>query len=200
MSQIRKVTYLLNEEWKELTFNTKYKISNYGRIMNNRGWILKQQVCKKGYKRIRLEGLDGIRKTIRVHRLVAIEFVDNPNKLPQVNHIDGNKKNNHFSNLEWCDNSANQLHANKTGLNKNRINKTLLVSSKPVVHLSASGQILGVYFSARQAEKCTGISYKMISQVCNGNCKTANGTVFEFISIDKEYLIRNVEEKIKSLL
>lgn len=51
-----------------------------------------------------------------VHRLVAMAWIPNPHGLPQVNHIDGNKSNNHASNLEWVDNCANQRHASAHGL------------------------------------------------------------------------------------
>lgn len=51
-----------------------------------------------------------------VHRLVAQAFIPNPNNLPEVNHIDGNRQNNHISNLEWVDSLGNKLHAIRTGL------------------------------------------------------------------------------------
>lgn len=51
-----------------------------------------------------------------VHRLVAMAWIPNPMGLPQVNHIDGNKANNHVSNLEWVDNAENQRHSTRTGL------------------------------------------------------------------------------------
>lgn len=53
-----------------------------------------------------------------IHRLVAEAFVPNPNGYPEVNHIDGNKLNNHASNLEWVTRSMNQKHAWKSGLQK----------------------------------------------------------------------------------
>lgn len=56
--------------------------------------------------------------TFYIHRLVAIAFIPNPNNLPEVNHIDGNRRNNHVSNLEWVDSSGNKLHAIRTGLRK----------------------------------------------------------------------------------
>ena len=60
--------------------------------------------------------LDGHQKHEYVHRLIATAFVPNPNKYPQVNHIDGNKMNNSSKNLEWVTPQMNILHAYKTGL------------------------------------------------------------------------------------
>lgn len=83
---------------------------------NNEKKELKTQIDKKsGYKRIKLNG-----KSYKVHRLVAEAFIPNPESLPQVNHIDGNKLNNHIDNLEWCNNSYNQKHAWDNGLQPKR--------------------------------------------------------------------------------
>ena len=71
--------------------------------------------CNTGYLYICLYK-NNVGKTSSVHRLVAQAFIDNPNSLPMVNHIDGDKTNNTFANLEWCNASENQLHAIKTGL------------------------------------------------------------------------------------
>lgn len=62
--------------------------------------------------------VNGKPKIVSVHRLVAILFVPNPNKLNEVNHIDGNKKNNHFQNLEWVSLSQNMIHMYRSGLKK----------------------------------------------------------------------------------
>lgn len=58
----------------------------------------------------------GIYVGYSVHRLVATAFIPNPKRLPQVNHLDGNKLNNHVANLEWCDAYDNVMHAIRTGL------------------------------------------------------------------------------------
>ena len=59
---------------------------------------------------------NGHKKHFKVHRLVASHFVKNPNNNPIVNHIDGNKENNHYKNLEWVTYKENSLHAVNTGL------------------------------------------------------------------------------------
>ena len=56
------------------------------------------------------------RKTFRLHRLVAIAFIPNPNNLPEVNHKNGDKSDNRVSNLEWVSPSENVKHAYSTGL------------------------------------------------------------------------------------
>lgn len=49
-----------------------------------------------------LKGNDGLNHTMRVHRIVAMAFLDNPNNYPIINHKDENPSNNHVDNLEWC--------------------------------------------------------------------------------------------------
>jgi hypothetical protein len=67
---------------------------------------LKPSFTFDGYLRVNLNS-ESKRITKRVHRLVAETYIENPNNLPQVNHINENKTNNYISNLEWCDNQYN---------------------------------------------------------------------------------------------
>ena len=67
--------------------------------------------------------IDGKRYHFKVHRLVALTYLPNPNKLPIVNHIDGNKHNCKLSNLEWATPTENNYHANVNGLSNSRLQK-----------------------------------------------------------------------------
>lgn len=76
--------------------------------------LLTKHLDKDGYQYITLK-YKGIRVNYKVHRLVCT-FKTNQENLPCVNHIDGDKMNNHIDNLEWCNYSQNMKHAVKTGL------------------------------------------------------------------------------------
>ena len=91
-------------------FGCKYQVSTWGRIRNESGQILKPFETEKGYLKIVLQNEQG-KHRLRVHRIVASTFLYNPYGYDCVNHIDGNKKNNSVSNLEYCDNADNVKHA-----------------------------------------------------------------------------------------
>ena len=71
---------------------------------------------KDGYLQVVFSDREAKRHRFYVHRLVTITFLPNPCDLPQVNHKDGDKRNNSLSNLEWCSNSQNAAHCHRTGL------------------------------------------------------------------------------------
>ena len=110
-------------KYHKLKFNPKYIISNKGFIISlvRKFHLLNIRRDKNGYVHYYIRDLStGKRKDFKGHRLVAEYFIDNPNDYPIVNHIDGNKANNHIENLEWCTYSQNNIHAYKNGLNTSK--------------------------------------------------------------------------------
>lgn len=96
-----------------------YTINEEGVVVNTQtGRVLKTDLTNVGYKRVTLWSKDQKRVRVAVHRLVAIHYLDNPEDKPTVNHLDGNKHNNHKSNLQWCTCKDNTIHAFSTGLRK----------------------------------------------------------------------------------
>ena len=86
---------------------SNYQATSWGRIYSKkRGRFLTPKPNSKGYLRVELYD-NGKRVHGRVHRLVAKTFIQNPYNLPEVNHIDGNKKNNSYTNLEWTTSEDN---------------------------------------------------------------------------------------------
>lgn len=95
-----------------------YKIGNLGTILGANGNPLKQRLNRDGYLEVTLgNGEKNKRSTYRVHRLVAQCFVPNPNKeeFLEVNHIDYNRANPRYDNLEWTSHRDNVRHSSKTG-------------------------------------------------------------------------------------
>lgn len=109
------------EVWKPINgYSERYEVSNYGRvrskdmIVNGRlkdchkikGRILKPCNDREGYKNVVL-CINQQRKTFRLHRLVAIAFIPNPENMPEIDHIDANRSNNNVDNLRWSTRKTN---------------------------------------------------------------------------------------------
>lgn len=138
------------EVWKKVPVEglERYSISSIGQVRNDdRKRIMKIYLSNRGYYCIQLSGAKT--KHFRVHRLVALAFIPNPNEYPYVNHIDGNKENNCIENLEWC----TQLH-NTQSLNTRK--KFGCIRPRPNDLFLAEVSILGVryLFTSKDRENC----------------------------------------------
>lgn len=190
-------------EWEDIEgYNGVYKINVNGEIKStsrkNRAGntmysdiILKQHPIgrRRNYLSVTLTNSNGERKQYKVHRLVATQFIPNPKKLPQVNHIDGNTFNNAISNLEWVNNSENQLHAWKNGLNYRSENGTdpregtfigVVKCSRPVVKFDSNYEVVDIYSSVEKAIESVGNS--SINKSCQLKTHSSSGFRWRYLS------------------
>lgn len=106
-------------EWCRICGFEQYEVSNFGEV---RSWhkgqpkLLSTPPVKEGSYHAAHLHKGGKNVSVLVHRLVAAAFIPNPDKKPQVNHINGIKSDNRAENLEWCTQSENNLHAFSSGL------------------------------------------------------------------------------------
>lgn len=203
-----KVPNLQGEVWKDCVgYEGKYKVSNLGRVKscpytyiypsNGKKKYIKEKLkkfCETGrlhnntqtrYYCTRLTNKDGIDKAEYIHRLVAKAFIPNPNNLPTVNHIDGNKHNNNVSNLEWASYSENNQHA---------YNGNLKSDNKPLFRTDENGVIKQIYISESNASLLTGIDCSRIRASSNKHISDCNGDYWTIFEPDK-YMIKETDKK-----
>ena len=146
-----------NGEIETFDHNT---IRKSGKIDNRKGKILKPWVDYYGYERVVLTK-EGIRKTYLVHRLVALAFLPNPNKKETVNHVDGNKRNNDVSNLEWATCKEQKLHSISHHLCDKHIEILKMCNEDRAKKIKLNGII---YNSKRECQRLTAHDFRYINK------------------------------------
>lgn len=175
----------MTEEWKDVAgYEGLYMVSNIGRVKslcfrNNkitirRDRLLAQHLSWNGRIQIDLSK-DGVHKRVTLHRLVAQAFIPNPDGLPQINHKDGNPRNCHIDNLEWCTASHNMAHAYRNGLNEKtrRMNEE---KKKPVMRSDGK-----YYDCAYAAAEDNGVSVFSIRDALKGRTHTSAGYSWRYV-------------------
>lgn len=153
------------EIWKDIkNYENEYQVSNLGRVKSKRSnIIIKNILDSTGYLICTLSVVNK-RKKVLVHRLVAQEFIENTNNKPQVNHVDGDKTNNHYSNLEWVTPKENTKHAWNLGL-----------ASVSDLHKEVARKTMSNTMSKKVVDLQTGIFYdslKKAVEAINSNYNT----------------------------
>jgi len=173
------------EIWKSHPEYAGIEVSTFGRVRTLdrvtssekytrfvKGRVLKQYNNTNGYLQVKIP-IAGKWTTKSVHRLVAQTYIPNPDELPQVNHLDCNRKNNNVENLEFCDNSYNQKYREKFGIS----NTELL--SKPVFAINLTTLEVLHFSSQTEASRELGVFQPSINAVIKGKRKQACGLVRE---------------------
>ncbi|MFZ1389475.1 MAG: NUMOD4 domain-containing protein [Thiolinea sp.] len=159
-----------DEIWKDVVgYEGHYKVSSHGNVRSlkrGKNKLLKAKLNHNNYYIVRLYK-DSDWKQLRVHRLVAFAFIPNPLNKPQVNHIDGNKRNNFYKNIEWSTNSENQIHAYANGLNVMTEKRKCIATERIIKYTKENNQnrkkVIDIstkiiYNSIKEASTHTGIN------------------------------------------
>lgn len=170
-----------------------YKVYENGEVHSYRiGKTVVDEVQKvlNGYPNTKgylLVDLSTKKRGVKVHRLVAMAFLPNPENKPQVNHIDGDKTNNNLNNLQWVTNGENQKHAFKLGLNQPHIKEKNYQyrgghkNCKVVRQMDLEGNEIAIHKSIAIAGRSLGKGYTTITKACHGEIPTAYGYKWEFV-------------------
>lgn len=177
----------MEELWKDIVgYERLYQVSNMGNVRKiapfsrmldcsiQNPYLLKQSKSSTGYVHVQLVK-DGIAKTINVHKLVAMAFIKNPENKPEINHIDADRSNNVFTNLEWVTHAENIVHA----VMLSRIDTSIMRSCKKkmykVLQYSSHGEFIKEWYSVDDIVAEFNVRRCTIYSCLNGHNKSALG-------------------------
>lgn len=168
----------MTEEWKKVEdFEGFYEVSNFGNVrsLNYHNWgIVKNLipvVDRYGYERVCLTK-NGKQFNRLVHRLVATAFIENPNDLPQINHLNEIKTDNRVVNLEWCSAKENMNHGTRNQrMSQSKKNK----NCKAIVQMDMNGNEIRKWVSFMEVNRVLGYDVGFLARCCKGRSKSAYG-------------------------
>lgn len=175
---------MIKETWKIIIGFENYKISDLGDVRSlKRNIILKPIKEKNGYLSVVL--YDNKKpKRFNIHRLVGIAFIENIENNPVINHKDGNKHNNIYTNLEWTTHNKNNKHAYDLGLKKPTWKGKFGYDhnkSKAVLQYDKFGKYIDEYGSLHEASRILKINVSNIMSVCQGKRNFAGGFIWKYV-------------------
>ena len=174
--------------WKKFIYEgqeTDYSVSTEGEVRKDTTNYILSQSSQQDYKFVGLI-INGKQKRMRVHRMVALAFIDNPDNKPYVNHINGNRSDNNVENLEWVTPSENTQHAVDTGLFKSS-------RARAVIQYNLNGEQMATFESASEAARQTGGSQSKITMCCRRQRDSAND--YQWRYYDDIQDVQKIEKK-----
>lgn len=132
---------------------------------------IKPQTDTDGYQQVRLFD-NGHGRLTFVHRIIADIFMPKPEGCYEINHIDGDKRNNSVSNLEWSTRSRNMIHAH---------NSKLITTRTPIVAIDVSTGARSVYSGQHEAARLLGINQGNINHALKRRYGTCSGYIFRYV-------------------
>lgn len=163
----------MTEEWRSVIgYEGLYEVSNCGQIKSLRKGALLTPHKINGYYVIRL-CKNGKMKNHKVHRLVAIAFIPNPENKAFVDHIDTNRSNNRVENLRWVTRQENYDNP----ISQKRQKESVM---RQVLQYDLEGNLINAFPSITDASKKTGVRISAIHQSCSGHTITSKGYIWRF--------------------
>ena len=163
------ITYM-----KQIKKYPMYYVTSDGHVFSKKSnKYLKLNLHSLGYHQVSLCNEDGC-KSHKIHRLVALHFLPNPNGYPCINHLNGVKTDNNISNLEWCTQLHNIQHAIETNLfHQARPPKPVACFTKEMVFVKS--------YSSTLAAEVDGFGNSHISECCNGKARTHKKLIWKYL-------------------
>lgn len=169
----------MEEQWKTMVYQNRvfsddFEVSSWGRLRNARtGTIYKLYENQRGYIQVCVAKGRKSKRVIKVHKAVAETFLLGWEPGLVVNHIDGNKRNNNVENLEWCTPSQNTIHAYRTGLmpenmNKGEKNHNTTLKKADVEKIRSEYIPRDKNYGTRALGKKYGVDHMTISRIVRG--------------------------------
>lgn len=189
----------MKEVWKNIKgYENSYQVSNLGNVKSlkfNKEKILKP-INMRGYLVVKLSK-EGIETRYYIHRLVAKTFITNPNNKLEVNHINGNKKDNRIGNLEWNTHQENCKHRDDNHLRKApRGEKHYLYgkhikfgnqNQKEVLQFDLQGNFIKKWDCIMDIQRELNIKQSNISKCCSGLRNKAGNYIWKYKEVNNEY-------------